>query len=448
MNLTFEYKIPMTGEGVGLSLEDVNYAFDGGLYAELLENANFEALDVTGTLNDYTVKNDGGFAWSSTGEGAVLKIKSDRPLFAENPHYLRLTASTEKVGAKNNAYGGVCLKKGVKYRLSFYVRSYDYRGKLEVSVAQNGVAVWVKKVACRADGKWHLCELCFKSKQDVAKGEFSVVLTRTGSVHLDYFSLMPENAIKGVFRRDLAELLHHFKPAFVRFTVGCSMSEDDCVRWKNTIVPRERRSYRANGWALYGGTKENGYRTEFSHYGQSAGIGCFECFRLCEYLGAKPVPVIGASIFRNDEPSVPPDGEAFDSCVQDVLDLISFARDPVETEWGKVRAKLGHPRPFGLDYLALGAQWRNHAAQVGRLAARIHEVYPDVKLIAPSAGTERADGVYATDEQLFVTPDLLWAQTKRFDSVEENVSVGAYAADSDAWEGALAEAAFLTGLNP
>jgi len=446
MKITFENKIHATGEGVGLSLEDVNYAFDGGLYAELLENANFEARDISGTLNNYTVVNDGGYAWSATGEGAVLKIKSDRPVFAENPHYLRLTVSKPGMGVENHAYGGICLKKGVKYRLSFYVRSYDYRGKLLVTLAKEGNILFGKKIACRTDGKWHKCEIHFKSKSDATDVRFSLAMLQTGSVHLDYFSLMPDNAIKGVFRRDLAELLHDFKPGFVRFTVGCSLRESDCIRWKSTIVERERRRYRANGWALYGGTAENGFHTGFSHYGQSAGIGCYECFLLCEYLGAKAVPVLGASIFRYDEPAVPTEGEDFDSCVQDVLDLISFARDPVDTEWGKVRAGLGHPRPFRLDYLALGAQWRNSPQQAAALAARVHEAYPDVRFLAPTAKAERIEGVYAIDEQLFVTSEQLLAEAARFDGLETQTSVGAYAADSDDWEGALAEAAFLTAL--
>lgn len=444
MNISLKDKLPLTGEGVGLSFEDVNYAYDGGLYAELLENANFEACDVQGTLKEYQSKNDGAFAWSATGSDAILKIKTDRPAFAENPHYLRLTVRKAGEGIKNHAYGGIFCPKGTKYRLSFYVRSYDYRGKLEVRIANDGAVAFAKKFACRADGKWHKYEVRFKSKCDLEGGVFTLSMTGVGAVHLDYFSLMPENAIKKVFRRDLAELLHDFKPGIVRFPVGCSVRESDCVRWKKTIVERERRSYHANGWALYGGTPENGYHTPYSHYGQSAGIGCFECFLLSEYLGAKPVPVLGASIFRNDEPDVPTEGEDFDSCVQDMLDLISFACDPVDTEWGRVRAGLGHPRPFALEYFALGAQWRNNADQVVSLCKRVHDVYSDIKIISPSQ--EPLDGVYAVDEQLFLTPRQLFERADRLEGLQTQTSIGAYAADTDAWEGALAEAALLTAM--
>lgn len=446
MNIVLGKRLPFAGEGVGLSFEDVNYAFDGGFYAELLENTNFEACDAQGTLKEYSIKNDGSYAWSATGHGAVLKIKSDRPAFAENPHYLRLTVTKAGEGIKNHAYGGIYLKKSVKYRLSFYIRSYDYRGKIELSIANGTEKAFSKKLSCRADGKWHKQEICFKSKCDFENGVFSLVMVNCGAIHLDCFSLIPENAIKEVFRRDLAELLHQFAPSFVRFTVGCSLKESDCVSWKKTIVERERRSYRTNGWALYGGNAENGYRTAYSHYGQSAGIGCFECFLLCEYLGAKPIPVLGASIFRNDEPAVPTEGEDFDSCVQDILDLISFAVDSADTEWGKVRSELGHPRPFTLEYFALGAQWRNNPKQIELLAARVHEVYPNIKIVSPCEETVALHEIYAVDKQIFATPSELKAQAKKFDVLQERVSVGAYAADTDLWEGALSEAAFLTAL--
>ncbi|HIZ24644.1 MAG TPA: alpha-L-arabinofuranosidase, partial [Candidatus Gallimonas intestinigallinarum] len=89
-----EGKVPVRPGGTGMFLEDINYALDGGLYAELLENRNFEAKLVHGKLYDYRVEQDGRYAWSAyPSEGSVaLKIKDDRPLFVENPHYMRIEA--------------------------------------------------------------------------------------------------------------------------------------------------------------------------------------------------------------------------------------------------------------------------------------------------------------------------------------------------------------------
>ena len=92
ISISKENSVPVREGGTGIFLEDINYALDGGLYAELLENRNFEAKDVHGRIGDYQVKNDGGYAWDVFPEGApvAVKVKDDRPLFVENPHYLRV----------------------------------------------------------------------------------------------------------------------------------------------------------------------------------------------------------------------------------------------------------------------------------------------------------------------------------------------------------------------
>lgn len=210
------------GEGVGVFFEDLNYDLDGGLYAEMLENRNFEAKDVHGEWDNYIVENDGGYGWTPTGEGVALKIKWDRPLFIENPHYLRLTVQKAGEGVKNKAYDGIYLQKGMGYTISFYARSYDYKKKLWVGVFDGGKAVLAKKVRLRPDGKWHRYEFHAKSRVELDKASFEVRMTEAGAIHLDCFSMMPDNAVKGIFRRDLAEMLRDLKPKFVRFPAGAS----------------------------------------------------------------------------------------------------------------------------------------------------------------------------------------------------------------------------------
>ena len=202
-----EGKYTAPGEGVGVFFEDLNYDLDGGLYAEMLENRNFEAKDVHGEWDNYIVENDGGYGWTPTGEGVALKIKWDRPLFIENPHYLRLTVQKAGEGVKNKAYDGIYLQKGMGYTISFYARSYDYKKKLWVGVFDGGKAVLAKKVRLRPDGKWHRYEFHMKSRVDLDKASFEVRMTEAGAIHLDCFSMMPDNAVKGIFRRDLAEML-------------------------------------------------------------------------------------------------------------------------------------------------------------------------------------------------------------------------------------------------
>ncbi len=499
IKISQEGKIP-TGRTVGLFFEDLNYDLDGGLYAELLENRNFEAKDVHGEWDRYIVEEDGSYGWTAYPEGAAseLKIKSDRPLFAENPHYLRLKAPAG-AGVKNKAYDGIYLKKGMKYDVSFYARSYDYKGKAAVGVYRGGKALLEKKVRIKPDGKWRRYSFCLKAKEDADRGDFALTLAGGGTIHLDCFSMIPENAIRGLFRRDLAELIKDIKPAFLRFPGGCVVEGNSLQNrylWKETLLAPERRRHNWNRWAVHATGPENNFRSEFSHYGQTLGIGYYEYFLLCEYLGAKPLPVVSVGIacqYMSTE-FVPVGDPGLETYIQEALDLVEFANGGTDTEWGRVRAELGHPEPFGLEYLGVGnEQWEDSPKQKGTgepasnefykrfelFEKRLHEKYPALKIVGtvgPTVETpmyesawkwtreklaENPGFVYCSDEHFYVPPQWLYDHVTMYDRYPRNCKVyaGEYAAhvpgsgaaffnapQANCWEGALAEAAFMTGM--
>ena len=484
-----EGKYTAPGEGVGVFFEDLNYDLDGGLYAEMLENRNFEAKDVHGEWDNYIVENDGGYGWTPTGEGVALKIKWDRPLFIENPHYLRLTVQKAGEGVKNKAYDGIYLQKGMGYTVSFYARSYDYKKKLWVGVFDGGKAVLAKKVRLRPDGKWHRYEFHMKSRVDLDKASFEVRMTEAGAIHLDCLSMMPDNAVKGIFRRDLAEMLRDLKPKFVRFPGGCVVEGNNLENrylWKASVGQRERRRHNWNRWAVHGVCPENNFRTPFSHYGQTLGVGYYEYFLLCECLGAKPLPVISVGIACQymSTQFVPLDDPALEVYIQEALDLVEFANGGADTVWGRVRAEMGHPKPFGLEYLGVGnEQWEDRGNEFYKrfelFEKRIHEKYPTLKIIGtvgPTVDTpshksawewtkenlaKNPDFVYASDEHFYASPEWLYQHADMYDDYPSNCRVyaGEYAAhvpgsgcagfnapQANVWEGALAEAAFMTGM--
>ena len=222
IQFTRENKKAISKGTVGLFIEDLNYALDRGLNAEMLENPNFEAKDASGEWDRYVVVSDGGYAWESFPErdSAVLKVKTDRALFNENQHYMRLVASVAGGGMKNKAFDGIYLERGMKYRVSFYARSYDYKGAAFVGVFNKGAAVIGKKISFKADGKWHRYQFTIKSKASLDKGDFAITLAKSGTVHLDAFSMIPENAVFGVFRRDLVSYMKELQPGFLRFPGG------------------------------------------------------------------------------------------------------------------------------------------------------------------------------------------------------------------------------------
>lgn len=488
--LSEQDKIPVQSGGVGLFFEDLNYALDGGLYAEMLENRNFEAKDVSGKKDEYTIRPDGGYAWEPFPLGAEVtrKIKTDRPLFAENPHYMMLRVPQGGWGVRNKAYDGVYVKKGMGYKISFYARSYDYKGKAAVGVYAGGNPVFEKKVRLRPDGKWHSYSVHVKCRCDADAADFAFTLLKAGAVHIDCFSMMPDDAIYGIFRRDLAELIKAIKPGFLRFPGGCVIEGntlENRYQWKNSIGQKERRRHNWNRWATFGGDEDNGYHTKYSHYGQTLGVGYYEYFRLCEYLGAKPVPVVnvGLACQYESRQSVPLDSPEFEQYIQDALDIVEFANGGEDTIWGKVRAEMGHPQPFGLEFLAIGnEQWQTEESRFferyERFEARIHEKYPEIKLIGtagPTVGTSTYDSawewarrraqeneafVYAMDEHFYMPVEWMYGNTDMYDHYPRGTKVyaGEYAGhipglsctmntpQANAWASALAEAAFMTGM--
>lgn len=228
--------------------------------------------------------------------------------------------------------------------------------------------------------------------------------------------------------------------------------------------------------------EENGYHSVFSHYNQTLGMGYYEFFLLCEALGAKPLPVlnVGLACQYQSYEMVQPGTEAFGQYLQDALDLIEFANGAEDGRWGSVRVAMGHKEPFHLTMLGIGnEQWETEKSgffERYRLFEEcIHAKYPEIRLIGsagPDITSERYEKawkyyhgavktqknyVYAVDEHYYVEPDWFYAHTDFYDEYPRDVKVfaGEYAAHPGHTElmeqknclgGALAEAAFLTGV--
>lgn len=475
---------------IGLFFEDINYAADGGLYAEMLENRSFEFVDCYGDKGDYYTKPAPGYGWSAEGDGAVLEFVTGSPLYRENPHYLRFTADREGAGFKNKAYRGIYLRKGEEYRVSFYARMASYTGNFTVCVKKGDTVSAKALIEGRQDPadpwhKWIRYEAYLEAREDVDGADFVLSLDGKGIVEFDFISMMPADAVAGVFRKDLFECLKGLHPGFLRFPGGCIVEGDTLenrYRWKESVGAPEARKSNFNRWAVHGTTRENGWHTEYSHYNQTLGIGFYEYFLLCEMIGAKPLPVLNVGLacqyqsYELVEPGTPEFGEF----IQDALDLIEFANGSPDTFWGGVRARMGHEEPFGLSMVGIGnEQWQTKEADFFtryRLFEKaIHEKYPEIKLIG-SAGPdiisdhyrdawsfyrqERAENenfCYAVDEHYYVKPEWFYDHVDFYDEYRRDVKVfsGEYAAHpengmnnpaANTLKGALSEAAFLTGV--
>ncbi len=471
---------------IGLFFEDINYGADGGIYAEMIENRNFEFLDARGDKDAYYQNFDGLYGWTSypNDKVSVLKILSDKPYSHINPHYLRVIANDNNCGFTNKAYDGIYLEKDKSYNLNLIIKGNEYSGNIIIEVVKDNVT-YASGVIEKLHKNWSKYSVTITATETVRFGEFVIKLSTPGCVEFDYISMMPADAVLGLFRRDLTELLKDIKPGFLRFPGGCIVEGNELsnrYKWKESIGPNEHRKANWNRWAVHGNSKENHFEGPYSHYNQTLGLGYFEYFLLSEFLEAKPIPILNVGLacqYQSTE-KVSADSEEFNEFIQDALDLIEFANGDESTEWGRKRIEMGHSEPFGLEYLGIGnEQWETSEVDYFKryelFEKAIHSKYPEIKLIS-SAGPnvksetydkawkwirekakENPDFTAAIDEHYYVPPQWCYDNIDFYDNYPRDVKVfaGEYAAhvgsgmnrpEVNSMEAALAEAAFMTGL--
>jgi alpha-L-arabinofuranosidase len=439
----------------GVFYEDINHAADGGLYAELVQNRSFE-------FNAVDERSYHGLtAWSKAERGATatLTISTEDPLNLNNRNYLRLDVAGDGTAGVSNAgfNRGLPLKAGKRYDLSLWARRGD-GVPLTVTVEDGTTVLGKADVQVKAGG-WAKYTASFVASGTTDAGRL-IVQAPAGRTDLDMVSLFPRDTFKGHgMRTDLAKMIDDLEPRFLRFPGGCvtnvgtydpySVNQDRrrIYQWKETIGPVEERPTNFNFWG----------------YNQSYGIGYYEYFQFAEDIGAEALPVLSVGVNGCGEDRPLTDEAKLARWVQDTLDLIEFANGPVTSEWGRKRAELGHPKPFGLDYIGLGNEeiYPEFFTNYPKFADAIRAEYPKIKIISNSGQTsggawfdrmwqfardQKADLV---DEHYYNNPDWFLTNNQRYDSYDRNgpkVFVGEYASRGNAFANALAEASYITGL--
>ena len=479
--ITAEKGVDIQQNMIGLFFEDINYAADGGLYAEMIENPSFEARKY---ISDANTSYDGLYSWSvypSSGSGASVTTSSDGGLNTNNPNYAVFTASDTQKGLKNNAYDGVLMEKGKEYNVSLYAKSADYTGGISVSVYKDGAKVAGAKVTNSVTGEWKKYSVQMTADKTARCADFVVELDGAGEVSLDMVSCMPDDAVEGIFRKDLAEKLKAINPGFLRFPGGCIIEGYDLANrynWKDTLGDVSERKQNWSRWAAH---TSSGLDGGYNHYNQTYGLGFYEYFKLCEYLKCEPVPVVNVGMacqYQSGE-TVGVNTPEFQQYIQDALDLIEFANGTdTSSEWVQKRIGMGHTEPFNLHIIGIGnEQWQTDTndwfTRYEKFEQAVHEKYPDIKLVATSGPGVQDDNynaawsrirekaetndkfAYVVDEHYYREPDWFYSNMNFYDNYPRDVKVfaGEYASRrqnrsndpaSNSWEAALSEAAYLT----
>ncbi|WP_448808700.1 alpha-L-arabinofuranosidase C-terminal domain-containing protein [Agromyces bauzanensis] len=458
----------MSDDLYGVFYEDINYAADGGLYAELVRNRSFEfAPTDNASFNGLT-------AWQKVERGGTgsIAVGSDRArwLNDSNRASLTITAGAAGVGVRNIGFNrGIAVEEGESYDFSVWTRSAIAQDLTVAVESVDGTQRYaVGTVSIAGDDTWRKSEVRLTANATTDAGRLVVLTGAAGSVQLDMVSLFPVDTWVGpvngpsVLRKDLAEKVAELDPSFLRFPGGCVTNvgtfdtylESDgqdrrrTYQWKETIGPVEERPTNWNFWG----------------YNQSYGIGYLEYLKWAEDLGATPLPVVsvGANGCGSTIPEMTDDARIA-RWVQDTLDLIEFANGDVATEWGAERAELGHPEPFDLRYIGLGNEENTDTFQANfpKFRDAIEAAYPEITVISNSGPDDtgsrfdelwefnRAQGVDLVDEHYYNDPQWFLQNSERYDSYDRegpHVFLGEYASRGNTFGNALAEAAYMTGL--
>lgn len=448
----------------GVFFEDINFGADGGLYAELVKNRSFEfPTAIMGWRENRVNYQKGRF---------LIINKSDN---SANARFARITINNLEgnYSLSNEGFRGIGLHKDKQYDFSIMVRTekptnikikvqlLNYAGKEIGSTSINNFSNdWKKYVAS------------ITTTDTAQRGKLNLIFEGEGAIDIDMVSLFPHETWKnrpGGLRNDLVQKIADLKPGFIRFPGGCIVEGKDLTnryQWKTTVGSVPDRKLIMNRWNV-----EFRHRPAADYY-QSFGLGFYEYFLLSEDLGAEPLPILNCGMacqFNSGEVVAIDELQPY---IDDALDLIEFANGDITSKWGRLRNEMGHPEKFNLKFLGVGnEQWEpQYIERYTIFEKAILSKYPDIKIVSGSGPF--AEGEYFNyawkelmqlkpaliDEHYYKPPAWFFNNAGRYDNYERTgpkVFAGEYAAHSkesaeaesrNNWESALAEAAFMTGL--
>ena len=457
LTITSEEKA-ISDQLIGIFFEDISYAADGGLYAEMVQNRDFE----------YTSRDHKDWkattAWHSQHPINVVAVD---PLSSQNPHYAVLSADT----IRNEGWDGMVVKQGKKYDFSMFVRCLDKKKDFLIKlVGEDGSILAEGKVKAKSCD-WQQYTTVLTAKGSDNKAQLELIALKDKKAAIDMVSLFPQETFKNRkngLRKDLAETIAALKPKFVRFPGGCmshGQGLDNIYHWQHTVGPLWERTPDMNIW----------------HYHQTRGLGFYEYFQFCEDIGAEPLPVLAAGVpcqnsannrhgIGGQQGGIPM--EQMSAYVQELLDLIEWANgDPAASKWAKMRADAGHPAPFNLKYIGIGNEDIISTVFEERyemICKAIRAKYPDIRICGtvgpfhtPSADyiegwdftKKHPDLQYMTDEHYYESTGWFLHHQDYYDHYDRKmpkVYLGEWAASTKARrpnvETALAEAIYLCNV--
>jgi len=452
----------------GIFFEDISYAADGGLYAELVQNRDFEYCpDDHKGWNAQT-------AWRLEGNGTEWSINTADPIHSNNKHYLQLKTSAPGASLINEGFDGIPLKAKAKYDLSLFLRGAN---KVKVSLTDGQKTLAETTFSCNSKN-WKQVKAVLTPTADAASAVLAIEPMKAGDVDIDFVSLFPQDTYKGRkngLRKDLAQMIADLHPRFVRFPGGCAshgQGIDNIYHWQATVGPLWERQPDMNIW----------------NYHQTRGLGFYEYFQYCEDIGAEPLPVLAAGVpcqnswkgGNGQQGGIPFEKElngkpspytymgkplTMESYLQELIDLIEWANGDAKTSaLARLRAQAGHPKPFNMKYLGIGNEDLISDTFLKRylyLINGVKKAHPEITIVGTVGpfweGSDyeygwkyaKENNIEIVDEHYYNTPGWYFHHQDYYDNYSRTgtkVYLGEWASKGNYVTNALAEALYLTNV--
>jgi len=423
----------------GLMTEEINYSYDGGLYAEMVRNRTFH--HTWAGFESWTVVAHGNAAMTvgqdDSGPSRALSHSAKVTITQASPG--------NEAGLANDGYWGMAVRPSTTYAGSFYAKAEGVGlGRVRLVAADTGATLAEASVDVK-DGDWQRYAYRLKTGPQVRDGKsnyLEITFSHAGTISLQLVSLFPptyKDRPNGN-RPDLMTTLAAMHPHFLRFPGG-NYLEGDTIRerfnWRETIGPLVDRPTHRSPWG----------------YQSTDGMGLLEFLGWCEDLKMEPLLAVYAGYSLGGEHVV---GKELEPYIQDALDEIEYLTGDVNTKWGTQRAKDGHPAPFALRYVEIGNEdqfdkAKTYDERFAAFAGAIRAKCPQCKLIATMPVNQGNPDLI--DDHYYKTPDEFFDLVHHYDSMDRKgpkIFVGEWATRTGSptpdFGAALGDAAWMTSL--
>jgi alpha-L-arabinofuranosidase len=426
----------------GLMTEEINYSYDGGLYAELIRNRTFQD-NATSPVHWSVAANDKNAATiaidKTTGPSTALPMSLKVSVAA--------ASATNPAGVQNDGFWGIPVRPHTQYKASFYAKAdAGFSSPIQISLVDNNTGAAAASAVIPSltpDWKRYSVVLTTAEVKPSAGNHFALTTTHPGVFWLQLVSVFPPTYAgrDNGNRKDIMELLAAMKPSFLRLPGGNYLEGDhipERYEWRKTIGAQVDRPTHPSPWG----------------YHSSDGLGLLEFLEWCEDLKMQPLLAVYAGYSMKQEHIDA--GPTLEPYVQDALDEIEYVSGSTSTKWGAVRARNGHPKPFALKYVEVGNEdWfdksKSYEGRFAQFYDAIKKSHPEIQVIATMPVTSRQPDIL--DDHFYRKAEQFFDDVHHYDKTSRTgtkIMVGEWATregdPTTNFNAALGDAAWMTGM--